>query len=366
MLFSKTHNTMSVHYQIIELGSPFRLNELKTALMDFPSIQFIDGKVNGSLPVLYLFYAQSEEDHNSQAEDLSSIEHNLQVLPIVKDVKECGKCIPEQIKSTNALELKDTDPIEKLKNFVLRYFGLLDVNRKVFISYKRDDCEGLARKLYDELNRKNFVPFLDSYVIEPGVNFQEHLKHELADSELMIFINSKSYGSSKWCKEELTAASEMQVSIVQLCFDDSEDVQESVFSRIVPLGNLRERNYDYAKAIPHIIDEIERYRAIGFELRRNCLVSLMRDKYQNIDFDVCENGLLVSSEAKCAAYLLNRLPSSYDLQRAEAIMQSKGANIADYDKMVVFYGLYCRPEITQHHDWLNSTSVPVKFNDISR
>ena len=111
------------------------------------------------------------------------------------------------------MELKDSDPIEKLKNFVLRYFGLLDVNRKIFISYKRDDCEGLAKKLYDELNKKNFVPFLDSYVIEPGVIFQDYLKHELADSELMVFINSKDYEQSKWCKEELTAASELQVGI---------------------------------------------------------------------------------------------------------------------------------------------------------
>lgn len=357
---------MSTHYQIRELGSPFRSEELRTALKDYPSIQFITGKVNSSFPVLYLFYAQSEDDYNLQAEDLSSIEYNLLVLPVIKDVKNCGKYIPDQIKSTNALELKDTDPIEKLKNFVLRYFGLLDVNRKIFISYKRDDCEGLAQKLFDELGKKNFIPFLDSYVIEPGVNFQEHLKHELGDSELMIFINSKNYGSSRWCKEELITASEMQVGIVQLRFNDSEDVKESAISRIVPLGNMRKREDDYADAIPDIIDEIERYRAIGFELRRKSLVALIRDKYVDVDFDVCENGLLVSSEAKCAAYMMNRIPLSYDLQRAETIMQDKGVNLADYNKMVVYYGVYCRPDITRHHDWLNCTSIPVKFNDISR
>lgn len=357
---------MSIHYQIKELGSPFRLDELKAALEPFPSIQFVEGALNDSLPILYIFYAQLESDYNCPEENLSLLEHDLLVLPVIKDVKDCGKFIPESIKSTNALELKDTDPIEKLKNFVLRYFGLLDVNRKIFISYKRDDCEGLARKLYDELSKKNFVPFLDAYVIEPGVNFQNHLKHELADSELMVFINSRNYGSSKWCKEELTAASEMQVGIVQLCFNDSESVPEAALSRIVPLGDLRRKDDDYAEIIPHIIDEIERYRAMGFELRRKNLVSLMRDKYHDVDFDVCENGLLVSSEAKCAAYLMNRIPSSYDLQRAETIMQNKGANLADYNKMVVYYGVYCRPDIIQHHCWLNNTSVPIKFNDISR
>lgn len=357
---------MNIHYQIKVLGSPFRIDELKESLSNYPSIQIIEGSADNTLPVLYLFYAKTEEEQKFKSENLTSMEYNLQVLPVIKNIKDCGKCIPEEIRSTNAMELKDSDPIEKLKNFVLRYFGLLDVNRKIFISYKRDDCEGLAKKLYDELNKKNFVPFLDSYVIEPGVIFQDYLKHELADSELMVFINSKDYEQSKWCKEELTAASELQVGIVQLRFNESKDILESAFSRIVNLGGMKGKEEEYAEAIPHIIDEIERYRAIGFELRRKSLVALMREKYKNVDFDVCENGLLVSSEAKCAAYLMNRVPSSYDLQRAESIMLKNNFCIDGFKKMVVYYGLYCRPDITRHHDWLNNTSVPVKFNDISR
>lgn len=357
---------MSVYYQIKEIGSPFRVEELKGALNEYPSVQFIDGKVNETLPVLYLFYAQSKDDYHYNAEDLGPLVNNLQVLPVIKDVKNCGEFIPELIKSTNALELKDTEPIEKLKNFVLRYFGLIDVNRKVFISYKRDDCEGLARRLFYELYRKNFVPFLDAYIIEPGVNFQNHLKHELSDSELMIFINSKNYEASEWCKEELTKASEMQVGIVQLRFKESKTIQEAALSHIVQLGCMRGKDDEYDNQISHIIDEIERYRAMGFELRRKSLITLMREKYQDVDFDICENGLLVSSEAKCAAYLMNRIPSSYDLQRAEKIMYKKDANIAGFEKMVVYYGLYCRHDISQHHRWLNETSVPVKFNDISR
>ena len=357
---------MSVYYQIKAIGSSFRIDELKDALSDYPSVQFIEGKVNDSLPVLYLFYAQSKDDNHYNAEDLGPLENNLQVLPIIKDVKDCGVYIPKQIKSTNALELKDTDPIEKLKNFVLRYFGLLDVNRKIFISYKRDDCEGLARRLFNELCRKNYIPFLDSYVIEPGVHFQKHLKHELSDSELMIFINSKNYEASNWCKEELTKASEMQVGIVQLKFEESKTIQEAAFSHIVPLGSMRGKDDEYDDQLSHIIDEIERYRAMGFELRRKSLITLMREKYHDVDFDICENGLLVSSEAKCAAYLMNRIPSSYDLQRAEEIMYKKDAKIAGFEKMVVYYGLYCRHDISQHHGWLNKTSVPVKFNDISR
>ena len=82
---------MSTIYQIKELGNSFRLDELKIALKDYPSVQFIDGKVNSTLPVLYLFYAQSENDQNVQEDDLSSFEHYLQILPVIRDVKECGK-----------------------------------------------------------------------------------------------------------------------------------------------------------------------------------------------------------------------------------------------------------------------------------
>ena len=104
---------MSVYYQIKEIGSPFRVEELKDALNEYPSVQFIDGKVNETLPVLYLFYAQSKDDYHYNAEDLGPLENNLQVLPVIKDVKNCGEFIPEPINSTNALELKDTERIER-------------------------------------------------------------------------------------------------------------------------------------------------------------------------------------------------------------------------------------------------------------
>ena len=73
---------------------------------DSPFVQFVDGEVDSMLPVLYLFFAQSEADHSFQAEDLSPYEHNLQVLPVIKDVRDCGNYIPERIKSTNSLKLK--------------------------------------------------------------------------------------------------------------------------------------------------------------------------------------------------------------------------------------------------------------------
>ena len=41
---------MNIHYQIKVLGSPFRIDELKESLSNYPSIQIIDGNADNTLP----------------------------------------------------------------------------------------------------------------------------------------------------------------------------------------------------------------------------------------------------------------------------------------------------------------------------
>lgn len=56
----------------------------------------------------------------------------------------------------------------RLKNLVATFFGLISGNKKVFILYRRTDLESLAQKLYIELIKRKYNPFLDSFSIEEG------------------------------------------------------------------------------------------------------------------------------------------------------------------------------------------------------
>lgn len=285
-------------YQIVVLGTPFRLEELKASLSEYDVVCFKEDEVDPLFPSLYLYYCATDNDANyNGSKDLSLLAKNYSILPIVEDLKNCKICLPEELNVINVLEVKENEAIDKIKNYILKYFGLIDTNRKVFISYKRDDCEGFAQELFTELSKKNYIPFLDSYIIEPSINFQEHLKHELADSEIMLFINSTNYGKSKWCKEELLAASEMQVGIVHLYFDDADLFKEA---------------------------ELSVSLAMGFEIRRKNLVETLNAKYVDTVFEDKGNGVLVFRDGKIATYILNRIPQSLDLHRAEKIMSQIG------------------------------------------
>lgn len=356
---------MSV-YQVKVLGTSFRLDALKDNLTDFP-IDFVDGVIDTLYPRLYLYFAKSAGDKKySGGENLADLVRQQVIIPIVKDVADCKTMVPDELMSINALVLNDEESIDKLKNYILRTFGLMDVNRKVFISYKRDDCEGLAQQLFIELSKRNFVPFLDSYIIEPGVDFQQYLMHELADSEVMIFINSKNYGSSQWCKEELANASNIAVPIIQLCFEEAENLPEADISKRVPMGKMSDKSCAYGAKMDEIMDAVENYRAQGYEIRRKTLVELLNDKYSDANFINVSNGMLYSDRKKVAVSLINRIPTTFDLQHAEERMHRVHEIEADYNRIVAFNGLYCRPDFADHQAWINNLNTPVKFFDVTQ
>lgn len=50
-------------YQVVRLGTPWRIDELKTALQDFSDIHIIDmNDVEKDDPVLYLYYGKNAND----------------------------------------------------------------------------------------------------------------------------------------------------------------------------------------------------------------------------------------------------------------------------------------------------------------
>ena len=101
---------------------------------------------------------------------------------------------------------------EKLTNLVkeiitnaLHFFGLASA-RKVFISYCQRETADIAYHLYEELQKRHYKPFLDKNALQPTVDFQAHLMHELADSDILILLDSGGNRESKWCQEEINAA----------------------------------------------------------------------------------------------------------------------------------------------------------------
>lgn len=149
------------------------MGELMDVLRDMPYISLVNVEsIDERLPLLILYFGQTPDDKaKTYPLDLQLRAKAQEVLPIVQDVSKFGECIPDTLGSINAFVLKNEKSVPKLKNRILSWFGLLDNTRKIFISYKRSDTTALAHQLFDSLIRKGYIPFLDSYSLESGVNF---------------------------------------------------------------------------------------------------------------------------------------------------------------------------------------------------
>ena len=168
---------------------------------------------------MYLYWGSSYSDAQYDGKiELTKLANLGLVLPIVDNPENFRNFIPEALGEVNAL-IYDSNGSLKLENYILAHFGLIEQNRKIFISYKRSDTTGVAIQLFDELTKLGYRPFLDAYSIGSGVNFQEYLKHELADSDVFVFLNSKDYYNSPYTTEEIECAQKLNLGIVQVDFD---------------------------------------------------------------------------------------------------------------------------------------------------
>lgn len=350
-------------YQIVTLGTPYFIEELKDSLKDYPTISFLtnEGDVDEKFPHLFLYYGQTKEDANYNGKrPLGKIVNEMSILPIVKDIKTFGEVTPKDMATINALELSDISGLVKVKNYILSYFGDLDGNKKVFISYKRDDTSGLAMQLFDALSKAGYIPFLDSYSIDSGKPFQEYLKHELSDSEIMLYLNSPNFHISPYTREELNVASELNVGIVQLKFNQCAIRNEAELSFVVEMGDClgKDDKYD-EKKINDIIKAVGCYRALAFEQRRKSLVQELIARGDVKDFVYDASGYYVSADKQSLIHPLPRIPNAIDFQHDEVSNVGKNCSI-------IYNGMYCRTDIRTHIQWLNTKSQTTKCVDISK
>ena len=358
---------MKPSYQLLPLGTPFYLNELLESLADMPYISFVSVvEIDDKLPLLVLYYGENKDDKTHFYDiDLNVKARNQEVMPIVKDVTKFNEYIPDSLREINAFVLNDESSIHNLKNRILSWFGLLDNTRKIFISYKRSDTSALAHQLFDSLIKKGYIPFLDSYSIESGVNFQEYLMNEISDADMFIMLNSSEYDQSEYTKAELVAASMLGIGILQVTFPQSKKFPEADISSILQLEKQLPKDQVYDdKIVEDIIYNMERYRAQGFRTKRRILIDGLKSKYSGRELFTLEDGSIFVNNSQTAYYPITHVPTSEDLELAYYSM-------AELDlpneavKKICYYGIHCRSDKRKHLCWLNTCNLPVTSEDIS-
>ena len=141
------------------------------------------------------------------------------VLPVVHDLRRARQDIPEVLSRLNAMSWDDDSG--RVIQAVLTHLGIAERERKLFLSYRRQETSALALQLRRELSERAYDVFLDRFSVPPGDDFQRRLDIELADKAFVLLLESESAIGSPWVQHEVTYALSHRIAVLALTMPDA-------------------------------------------------------------------------------------------------------------------------------------------------
>lgn len=114
--------------------------------------------------------------------------------------------VPQSLHRRLAYSWDPGGPVDGLVRHVFRLVGLCEADRRVFLSYRREDGSRLADGLREKLLSAGWDVFLDRFSIEVAEDFQRRLDLELADKAFVLLLETPDAKNSRWAEREITFA----------------------------------------------------------------------------------------------------------------------------------------------------------------
>lgn len=290
------------------------------------------------------------------------------VIPIARPM-ERFEDFPEELQLLNGAKLADdraTWPVTAAA--VLEAIGLLRAQRRLFVSYRRDEAREAALQLHDQLAASGFQVFVDTHAIRPGKVFQEQLWHSLCDSDVMLMLDTKTYFQRKWTREEFGRAQSMGVNIFRLVFPTHTPNPATQFTAS---HLLKTSDFDGDRLRANVVDglvaEIEKLRARGIAARLMAMTGKLQTEVEALGGRIDGAGayrslsLTLKDGTQVWAYPVIGVPTApllHDVARKAAAAQQKGPYLV-YDHT----GL--AEDWLDHLTWLDNTIAEVDFMRVS-
>jgi hypothetical protein len=353
-------------YQLVVLGSPStdQVTELEHTVAEMvqafglklgydvgwvvnPNDLHLQQKVSTSA---IFFGAENASEKHLQ----TLLDKNISIIPIVSSKTRVQNEIPAILKPLNCLSYQDGH--QRIATALLECVGLLPRQRRVFVSYRRNEASQAASQLFDQLSARLFDVFLDTHGIAPAEDFQTVLWHRLCDSDVLIMLDTPGYFESRWTSAEFGRALAKGISVLRVAWPG---VAASKRTTITNSINLLEEDIDTAtgylkdKTIIQICSKVEALRSQSHAVRSLNLVSLLRREVERIGASVAGVGMNKSVYIQLAdgrdivVHPTVGVPTSTTLH--EAIKNSPECSTA-----VVFDHVGLHPNWIEHLEWLGS------------
>jgi TIR domain len=367
---------MKYKYQLILLGENKDLfNRLKIELINkFDELKLIQDllkiitkdnieEYSGAEPayVIYSGHKDNLDAKTSQILENQKLDGNV-ILPVF--LKDFTDEMPKTLSNQNGLIFEEN--ISKICNLVLEGFELLRNERKIFISYKRNESSNIAIQLYEILEQNNFDVFLDTHSVDKGVKFQEELWHRMTDCDVILMLNTNGFLKSEWCSQELDKAHLKRIGIVHLLWPDCD------FERFAQLAHsIKLKNNDFdeplfsdiskgrlkSEVVKDVVTLVESTRARNLAARQDALITEFTQAAHNNKVDVnLQYSRYITQETstrKRIVYIPTiGIPQSINCHKSQKLIKKIESNEIDsihliYDEMSI------RDYWLEHLDWLN-------------
>lgn len=287
---------------------------------------------------------------------------NIPIVPLVSDVTNVSKELPECLRPLNAMALVPEDiKLVKPASTALQCLGLLPTQRRVFVSYRRTESRDVAVQLFEALSARQFDVFLDTHSVGAATDFQSVLWHRLCDCDVVVMLDTPGFFDSRWARLEWGRATDKHISILQVLWPGHTP---SRYSALATPRSLTEADFTSGKLTEVVIDDIallvEGLRSKSVALRHANIAGHLRSSIERMGGSIEGIGTRRS--------LVLKLPSGSPLVAhpsvgvPTAVTLHEAVHDGDPRRTIVVYDhVGLSDEWMTHLDWLGANFTGVQW-----
>lgn len=292
----------------------------------------------------------------------SLLSRTIPVLPVVSSLARVKDELPSALWPINCLEYEKAGA-GRVATAMLECVGLLPRQRRIFLSYRRDEAKQAALQLFDALSARLFDVFLDTHAIAPAVDFQSVLWHRLCDSDVLVMLDTPTYFDSRWSSAEFGRALAKGITVLRI---EWPGLTPSVRTATTSRTELFSTDIDSAtgclsdSAIERICTQVETVRSQGIAVRHVNMVGRIQNEIEMIGGRLLGIGphkaiyLLLADGRNVVAYPIVGVPTSINLHLAVS-----HAGISP--PAVIYDHVGLLPSWVKHIDWLGENIKTAKW-----
>ena len=322
---------------------------------------------NRKAPCAVVFSGYSDAPKNAHPELDGLIEDSVLIVPIVEDLAKFGENVPSKIKHFNGVDGVLGWKIACIS--ILEYFKLLRSERRLFISYKRSETTSIAHQLYEAFDSRGYDVFLDTRSVPVGDIFQNVLWHRMADSDVVVLLDSPSFHQSKWTEKEYARAMASKIHVEHLLWPGVVSTSTAAFDQFVPIEKSDFETIDIIgnaarftnSVIDKIVNDVESSRARALAARNANIIDdfcdLAREYGFKADLQPGHSIQLLTGKQEIAVVPMVGVPTALRLYKL--FTKRPGDEV-----WALFESLGIMEDVVTHIAWLNQnlpmTAVPKK------